>query len=186
MSIVRRCLVLLAVLALPACDAQPAADDALPPDTAAAPVAPPAQPAAPPSQSGTDSVALVFRRGEEPVTVWRRVDRAPDVALALQNLLAGPDAAERAAGIESWFSDATRGALVSATVDRAGRATIDFANLRSMIPNASSSAGSAALLAELNGTVFEFAEVRSIEYRMDGSCDAFWEWLQYGCRTETR
>jgi hypothetical protein len=42
------------------------------------------------------------------------------------------------------------------------------------------------LLQELNGTVFQFPEIRSVEYRMEGSCDLFWEWLQYGCRVVAR
>lgn len=28
--------------------------------------------------------------------------------------------------------------------------------------------------------------IGSVEYRMEGSCDLFWEWLQYECRTVTR
>ena len=28
--------------------------------------------------------------------------------------------------------------------------------------------------------------IHSVEYRMDGSCDVFWEWLQYGCDVVTR
>jgi hypothetical protein len=34
--------------------------------------------------------------------------------------------------------------------------------------------------------VFQFDWVRSVEYRLDGSCDAFWEWLQRSCQVVTR
>ena len=134
-----------------------------------------------------DSVDVVFTRAEEPVSV-RRAGRAgtPALRAALEALLAGPTAEERAAGIESWFSDVTAGALRDARIDSAGRAVVDFEDLRARIPNASSSTGSRLLLVELNGTVFQFPEIDSIEYRMEGSCDAFWDWLQYGCQTVGR
>jgi spore germination protein GerM len=105
---------------------------------------------------------------------------------ALRALLRGPDPGEREAGMDSWFSAATAGLLRSATVDAEGRAVVDFADLRATIPNASTSAGSAMLLRELNATVFEYPAVQSVEYRIEGSCDVFGEWLQYGCVTVAR
>ena len=39
---------------------------------------------------------------------------------------------------------------------------------------------------ELNAAVFSVPEVRTVEYRMAGSCDRFWNWLQYGCQTVSR
>jgi hypothetical protein len=88
--------------------------------------------------------------------------------------------------IHSWFSAETADVLSSAAVDSIGHATVDFHDLRNVIPNASSSAGSALLLQELNSAVFRVAGIRSVEYRMNGSCDVFWEWLQYSCHTVTR
>lgn len=134
-----------------------------------------------------DSVALVFSRNEDARTVWRRVP-ADSVGLktALEQLLQGPTAEERDDGVDSWFSEATAGALRSVTVDSAGRAVVDFRNLPSLIPSASSSAGSEMLLQQLNGTVFRFPEIESVEYRVEGSCERFWEWLQYECRVVER
>ena len=119
----------------------------------------------------------------------RRVD--PDATLeermaaALRGLVAGPTEAERAAGLTSWFSEATAGALLSVEVED-GLAAIDFADFSAMIPNASTSAGSAMLLSELNTTMFQFSEVDGFLYRFDGDCDAFWNWLQSGCIIQTR
>jgi hypothetical protein len=129
-----------------------------------------------------DSVEVFFSRGETVTGVMRAVPpggRA--LESALHHLLRGPTEAERAAGLHSWFSSETAGALRSVAVDEEGHATVDFADLRTLIPNASASAGSAMLLRELNATVFGIAAVRSVEYRMEGSCDGFGEWLQYGC-----
>jgi hypothetical protein len=108
---------------------------------------------------------------------------SPEGALraALEQVLRGPSDPQPEE--HSWFSSATADALRSVSVDSAGHATVDFEDLRVLIPNASSSAGSAMLLEELNTTVFSVEGVRSVDYLMEGSCDRFWEWLQYGCQT---
>lgn len=98
---------------------------------------------------------------------------------ALVRLVRG-EAPPASAGSFSWFSARTAGVLQSVTVDSAGHATVEFDDLRSLIPNASSSAGSEALLRELNTAVFAVPGIESVEYSMDGSCEAFGEWLQYG------
>ena len=110
---------------------------------------------------------------------------APDSALraVLAELVAGKRAR---AGEHTWFSPATSDAINSVTLDDAGHAVIDFRDLVPIIPNASSSAGSTMLLEELNAAVFSVPEVRTVEYRMAGSCDRFWNWLQYGCQTVSR
>ena len=80
----------------------------------------------------------------------------------------------------SWFSGATADVIRSVHLDEGGRAVVDLVDLRAVLPNASSSAGSEALLRELNATVFGVAGVRAVEYRMAGSCELLGEWLQYG------
>ena len=135
---------------------------------------------------GVDSVAVVFTRNEAAVVVRRAAGEGEPLEAALDALLAGPSPQEREAGIGSWFSDATAGMLRSASVDDDGHAIVDFDDLRTVIPNAASSTGSRLLLLELNGTVFGVPEIRTVEYRIDGSCGAFWDWLQYGCQTVAR
>jgi hypothetical protein len=63
---------------------------------------------------------------------------------------------------------------------------VSFGDLRPIIPNASTSAGSQLLLAQLDATVFQFSTVRSVEYRIDGSCARFFEWLQLACAVRSR
>lgn len=134
----------------------------------------------PRTAADTASLTIHFSRGESTAAVLRNAPAGgATLRAALGHLLRGPTAAERAAGIHSWFSSATADALRTVTVQQ-GRAVIDFADLRDVIPNASTSAGSAMLLRELNTTVFEFPSVQTIEYRIEGSCERFWEWLQYG------
>lgn len=121
------------------------------------------------------------------VPVYRAVPKATTVLRSsLQALTAGPTAAERRRGISSFFGVATDDALRSVVL-RDGHAVVDFDDLRPIIPNASSSAGSSMFLAELDATVFQFRSVRSVEYRLEGDCEAFDEWLQFGgCAPRTR
>ena len=121
-----------------------------------------------------------------PVPTYRLYPRTTALLLTtLDQLLAGPSTTERAAGLSSWFSASTASYVRRVTLD-AGRATVDFGDLRSVIPNASTSAGSHLLLSQLDATVFQFPTVTSVIYRIDGSCQVFGEWLQLdGCVART-
>jgi hypothetical protein len=135
-------------------------------------------------------VTAYFTCGEASlVPVYRLVPRSSAVLRAsLDALLAGPSADERAASLASWFSADTARMLRSVAVHDDHHAIVEFdPRLPEVIPNASSSAGSAQLLAQLDATVFQFRSVESVEYRLGGDCGAFGEWLQYGgCEHHTR
>jgi spore germination protein GerM len=105
---------------------------------------------------------------------------------ALDGLLAGPTSEEQAVGLRSWFSSETAESLNGVQVDDTGRAIVDFADFSNAIPNASTAAGRRQLLAELRNTIFQFEEVETVELWFDGSCHAFWEWLQTTCTPLTR
>lgn len=160
-----------------------APDAASPGDPSTDDPSPPPDPAATPGDDAAP-VRVWFTRGES-LTPVARPD-AESLREALETLLAGPTAAERSRGLDSWFSEETRGALREVRMDD-GRALIDFdASLPSMIPGAGSSTGSAMLLGALDSTVFQFPSVDAVEYRLEGSCDAFWEWLQRQCEVVRR
>jgi len=119
-----------------------------------------------------------------------RVAHAADPVTRLESavigLLGGPNEAEREAGYFSFFSEVTALALNEVSIEPDGTAVVDLGDIRGLIPNASSSAGSELLLAQLNATAFQVAEVTGVEYRIDGSCEAFWEWLQRSCEIVPR
>ena len=139
-----------------------------------------------PAQGRTE-VTVFFHRGDEAVPVTRSVAATSGVLRAsLDALLAGPTEDERAGGLSSWFSNETAEMLEGVTIDGEGAAVVDLGDLRAAVPNASTSAGSAQLLEQLNATVFQFPTVMSVEYRIDGSCDAFFEWLQRRCQVIER
>lgn len=131
-----------------------------------------------------DVVRVWYRRGEEPVAVPRAVGGTP-LTTALHELVAGPTLEERERGLTSWFSDSTRRVLRRVRLEE-GFLVVDFVDLPTLIPGASSSAGSQALLMSLDSTVFQFDAVDSVEYRLSGSCAAFWEWLQRECAVVRR
>ncbi|MGI8759365.1 MAG: GerMN domain-containing protein [Acidimicrobiales bacterium] len=135
----------------------------------------------------TDEGQLTSGSETEVTPVSRQVPRTSGVLrAALEQLLAGPTDAEHAQGLRSFFSKETAGMLIDVTIGPDGTAVVDLGDLRPVIPNASTSAGSGQLLAQLEATVFQFATVSAVEYRIDGSCEAFWEWLQRSCQTVAR
>lgn len=158
----------------------------LPPaETPGTSTAEPEQPSTPsPGTShATMTVRVFFHQGsaDDPTAVTavrRTVPKSPKVATAaLRQLVSGPTRAERHDGYWSPFSKATAGMLRGVKIkDRVGYA--DFRDYREELRNSTSSAGSAALLAELNATFKQFGTVRSTVYSINGDVPAFYEWLQ--------
>jgi len=107
------------------------------------------------------------------------------VRQTLGELLKGPTDAEKAAGLTSWFSAETADTLVDVTGNN-HEYTLAFTGLTTLIPNASTSAGSRMLLSQLNSTVFQFDFVDSVNCTLEGNCDDFWQWLQRDCHIVTR
>jgi spore germination protein GerM len=140
--------------------------------------------------SATTTLTVFFTDSSGDVTaVTRTVPQTVGVLRAsLEQLLLGPTDAEQASGLSSFFSAAGTGDLaVDVTIQDGGTAVVDLdSRLPERIPNASTSAGSQQLVAELNATVFQFPTVTAVEYRLGGSCEAFWSFLQRSCETIAR
>ena len=119
----------------------------------------------------------------------RAVPAGDDATLlgeAIEVLLGGPNADERAPGVRSPFSPATAGVPVSTTITPAGLAVVDLdPSLAAILTDASTAAASEQVLRELDATVFQFDSVTAAEYRLGGSCDAFFGWLQRSCEQRT-
>ncbi|TVP43950.1 MAG: hypothetical protein EA350_12615 [Gemmatimonadales bacterium] len=143
----------------------------------------------------TVAIEVTFTRDEAPVRVPRTVvirlegnslsDDPVLLEAALEALAAGPTEEEEARGITSFFSEETSDLVREVTLV-GDSASVDFRDLASVIPNVSSSAGSFLFLSELNGTVFGLPGIARVEYRMDGSCEAFWSFLQRSCQEVRR
>jgi hypothetical protein len=138
--------------------------------------------ASPSPEARTHVVSIYAPRGVSSncarVQPLRRVVEAPALLRgAMQALLVGPTKAERARGYGGWFSAKTAGHLRGVRIMH-GVAFIDFRSFARDIPNASTSCGSALLLAQLDRTAKQFSTVRRTVYSFDGSPRAFYEWLQ--------
>jgi hypothetical protein len=96
---------------------------------------------------------------------------------SLSWLLRGPRPAERKDGAASLFSAKTAGLINYVSIED-GTAYVDFDDFRKIIPEASSSCGSASLLAELKPTAKQFPTVERAVLSFEGSTKAFYNWLQ--------
>jgi hypothetical protein len=87
---------------------------------------------------------------------------APIVTImdAMEYLLAGPTAAERAEGFGSFFSEESAGALLTGTIND-GHLILDFTE-DIAVNNASTSTGSLFFLAELYANAFQFEDVETV------------------------
>ena len=107
------------------------------------------------------------------------------IAAAFEQLVGGPTADEVSDGAGSFFSGETADAVNSVSLE-GGLLTVDFVDFRLELNNASTSCGSASLLASLNQTAFQFDEVERVRYSILGSCNVFYNWLQRECQDQTR
>ena len=128
----------------------------------------------PPPSSSPEATGAGCRR----VFTRQRDVLAPGVLRGtLTKLLHGPTATERRLGYGGWFSARTAGKLRSVRI-AVGVAYVDFHDLRPLIPNASTSCGSALLLAQLDRTAKQFPSVRRVVYSIESSRRTIYEWLQ--------
>ena len=109
--------------------------------------------------------------------------RTPDapifpITYAMTHLLAGPTATERADGFDSSFSEQSVAGLLTVNLED-GHLILDFTE-DVTVDNASTATGSTFFLAELYANSFQFEDVETVEFQINGSCEAFWEFLQAG------
>jgi hypothetical protein len=151
--------------------------------TVIAAIAAPPSAATPLTDTSTATVRIYVPRGAPGPSCKRvfplaRTVQAPAVLTgAMRALLRGPTAAERRRGYRGWFSGKTAGMLRSVRIT-SGTAYIDFRNFSRLLPGASSSCGSASLLAQLDRTATQFPTVSRAIYSFNGNRRAFYEWLQ--------
>ncbi len=102
---------------------------------------------------------------------------------ALGELFAGPTAKEKEEGYTSFFSSASRGILKKVTVDKEV-AYVDLIDIRNLIPNASTSCGTAEFLAETTKTLTQFPTIKKVIFAINEDPKTFYDWIQIGCSPE--
>jgi len=116
--------------------------------------------------------------------VEREISETLDVAkAALEELFKGPTEEEKNEGYVSWFSDTTEDILKSVKIEN-DTAYVDLKDIRQIIPNVSSSCGSAEFLAEVETTLKQFSAVDRVIIAIEGKPETFYEWIQIGCAKE--
>lgn len=105
---------------------------------------------------------------------------APYEEQALRALFAGPTDSEREAGYQSFFNTTTAKILRNVRVVE-NVALVNLKDLRTLIPNANSSCGSAQFLAEIEKTLKEFPHIYQVYMAIDEDPNRIYEWLQLGC-----
>lgn len=103
-----------------------------------------------------------------------------------QTIVVGPNEEHQDRPFFSPFSNRTAGMLLNIVTSAPGEMTINFADMSSVMPNSSTSAGAGILLSQLNSTVFQFPAVDRVVYQFNGSCAAFYTWLQMDCHPMSR
>ncbi len=102
---------------------------------------------------------------------------------SLQQLFRGPTESEKSQGFSSFFSQKTKDILLGVDVkDRV--AYVNLKDIRTLIPNVSSSCGSAQFLAEVEETLKHNKTVDKIIMAINGDPELFYEWIQIGCTPE--
>jgi hypothetical protein len=112
------------------------------------------------------------------VPVPRSVPAATPLTSAVLELLEGPSAVDATQVLTSHFSPEATATRLNGIAVRGGTAFVDFVDFSREIPNASTSCGSAMLLAQLDATVTQFPGVDRAVYSFGGDVGAFYRWLQ--------
>jgi hypothetical protein len=142
-----------------------------------------------PPSDGVTILRVFFPCGSAEVAsdtfVYRAV--APtDLVLTttMSELVKGLDEDEAALGYRSPFPDDAEGSFLGVSISE-GTAYIEF-NTNIFPEGADTAEGSQILLSTLNANVFQFDTISAVEYRLGGSCDAFWQQLGGTCQVVTR
>lgn len=126
--------------------------------------------------SGSGSCDQVF-------PVGRVVASEDRIEATISELLNGPTGHERDNGFNSFFSDKTKSMLKNIRVTN-GTVYLNLNDIRPIIPNASSSCGSAQLMSEIDSTLKQFPEVKKVIVAINGKPNTFYDWIQVGCTAE--
>jgi len=110
-------------------------------------------------------------------------EKADKINFALNELFSGPTAVEKEQGYTSWFSAETRNILNGIAI-KEGTAFLNIKDIRQIIPGASSSCGSAQLLAEIESTLKQFSSIDNVIIGINSDPKTFYEWIQVGCTKE--
>ena len=119
---------------------------------------------------------------DEPVALPRSVPKTANlVRAALGELLKGPTEAERQSGFFSAFSARSADVLTGVVVQSDGTTVVDFDEGFERINNVSATAQVYPTFRSLDDTLHQFPEVKTINYRIEGSDERWCRLFEGGC-----
>jgi hypothetical protein len=102
----------------------------------------------------------------------------------LREMVNGLEDEEAALGFRNPFPAEAADAFLGVSISQ-GTAFVEFT--AALFPEgADTPEGAQILLTTLNANVFQFSTIDAVEYRLSGSCDAFWRQLGASCEVVTR
>jgi len=145
---------------------------------------------APPTNNSVTLLRIYFNCGDptEPgggTFVFRTVpETGQRLTATLHEMVRGPTEEEAALGFGSFFNEGTADALRGVTIS-GGQATIDF-NQFDLPDVAGTDQGRAFFVGMIAANALQFDTVNSVEIRLEGSCEAFSEFVgATGCTVLT-
>jgi len=102
----------------------------------------------------------------------------------LREMAKGLEPEEAALGYKSPFPDDAEGSFLGVSISE-GTAFLEF-NTNVFPDGVDTPEGAQIFLSTLNANVFQFSSISQVEYRLGGSCDAFWQQLGSSCEVVTR
>lgn len=119
--------------------------------------------------------------------VYRAVPQTDLVLTAtLKEMVKGLEPEEEALGFRSPFPSGAEGSALGVTIDTTEHtAYVEFSD--DVFPSGADTAeGAQIFLSTLNANVFQFDTIDAVQYRLGGSCDAFWQHLGGQCEEISR
>lgn len=103
---------------------------------------------------------------------------------AMDQLFLGPTTAEKAVGLlDFWITKDTANNLKRVFIKN-GTAYLDWKDISQVIPNASTSCGSASFFGPIEDTLRQFPTVTKVIHAINGQTSVFYNWMQMGCSAE--
>jgi|GEM_PF-1889595 len=100
---------------------------------------------------------------------------------ALDLLFQGPTASEKSAGYQDFWITQNNANKLKRVFIKNDIAYLDWEDIRQVIPNASTSCGSASFFAPIQNTLLQLTGITKVIHAINGDPKTFYEWMQMGC-----
>ena len=140
--------------------------------------------------SEQETVRVYFSCDRELQAVERPITDTADIPLriqtAFQEYIKGPTTTEQANGLYSGFTDHSPGMIDTVTLSDTDHLVVNFTDELRQVPNISTSNGFRETMELFDAMTFQFPEIQTVEYQIEGSCESFWEHMQSFCQIVER